>query len=116
MLYCFFPQLFFKVQSMSFFSTQVLAYSPAIQLGTLFSKSFLKKYKVTETQAQSDSTRQTFVILKLHKKKKKNPDKNKHSKQSKIESTPGIIFLRHFCYIYFILLNPVMLVFQDVTS
>lgn len=45
-----------------FFATQVLAHSAAIYLEILFSKSFLKIYKVTETQAQSDSTRQTLVI------------------------------------------------------
>lgn len=47
---------------LSFFATQVLAHSAAIYLEILFSKSFLKTYKVTETQAASDSTRQTLVI------------------------------------------------------
>ena len=48
---------------------------------------------MTETQAQSDSTRQTFVISECTQEIMKNifQTENKHSKQSKIGSTPDNI-------------------------
>lgn len=65
-------QRFQKSWMFSFFPTQVLPYNPVKFLDFLLLEKFLKELKkVTETQAPSDSTRQTFVILHCANNKKK---------------------------------------------